>query len=206
MALGDESMSNDDQERILELLRREASHGRQHTRDSSWHDRSPAGRSLVERAWFDSLIVELEADGACPYKPAIASDYEWPDCEAMLASERSVTGLQSAASQVSLRQELRRWRSTSGTASLAVSVAGMCGGSQLGSARLRQPLHRRASSCVRVAAHSGEAVRGHGAAQLCRRIVASLHNMPLVPTAHPVARRRHSGGVGHRRSRKCLQS
>ena len=82
--LGGESMSNDDEERILELLRREASHGRQHTSDSSWHDRSPAGKSLVERAWFNSLIVELEADGACPYKPAIASDDEWPDCEASL--------------------------------------------------------------------------------------------------------------------------
>jgi hypothetical protein len=103
-----------------------------------------------------------------------------------VASERSVAGLQSGASQVSLRQELRRWCSTSGTASLAVSVAGMGGGSQPGSAR--QPLHRRASSCVRVAPHSGEAVRGHGAAQLCRRIVASPHNMPLVPTAHPLAR------------------
>lgn len=79
-------MSNDDQERILELLCREASHGRQHTSDSSWHDPSPAGKSLVERAWFDSLIVELEADGACPYKPAIASDGEWPDREAILVS------------------------------------------------------------------------------------------------------------------------
>ena len=43
-----------------------------------------AGKSLVERAWFDSLIVELEADGACPYKPATASDDEWPYREATL--------------------------------------------------------------------------------------------------------------------------
>lgn len=77
-------MSNDDEERILELLRREASHGRQHTSDSSWHDRSAVGKSLVERAWFDSLIVELERAGTCRYKPAIASDDEWPDCEATL--------------------------------------------------------------------------------------------------------------------------
>jgi len=55
--------NNDDEERILELLRREASRGRQHTGDSSWHDRSAAGKALVERAWLDSLIVELEADG-----------------------------------------------------------------------------------------------------------------------------------------------
>jgi len=51
-----ESMSNNHDDRILELLRKEASNGRQHTGDSSWHDRSAAGKSLVERAWLDSLI------------------------------------------------------------------------------------------------------------------------------------------------------
>ena len=78
--------NNDDEERVLELLRREASQGRQHTGDSSWHDRSAAGKSLVEGAWLDSLVVELEADGTCPYKPAIESDDEWPDCEATLVT------------------------------------------------------------------------------------------------------------------------
>jgi hypothetical protein len=83
--LGVESMSNNtDEDRILELLRREASHGRRHTGDSSWHDRSAAGKSLVERAWLDSLIEELRADGACPYGDATASDDDWPDCEATL--------------------------------------------------------------------------------------------------------------------------
>ena len=77
-------MSNNDDDRILELLRKEASNGRQHTGDSSWHDRSAAGKSLVERAWLDSLIEELRADGACPYESAIASNDEWPDCEAAL--------------------------------------------------------------------------------------------------------------------------
>ena len=76
--------NNDDEDRILELLRREASRGRQHTGDSSWHDRSAGGKSLVERAWLDSLIDELRAGGVCPYESAIALDDEWPDCEATL--------------------------------------------------------------------------------------------------------------------------
>ncbi len=76
--------SNDDEDQILEILRREASHGRQHTGDSSWDDRSAAGKSLVERAWLDSLIEELEADEACLYENPVASDDEWPDCEATL--------------------------------------------------------------------------------------------------------------------------
>jgi hypothetical protein len=86
--LGGESMSNsDDKDPILEALRREAARGRQHTGDSSWHDRSTAGKSLVERAWLGSLIEELSADGACPYESPIASDDEWPDCEATLVDK-----------------------------------------------------------------------------------------------------------------------
>ena len=76
--------SGDHNDRILEPLRREAAKGRQHTGDSSWHDRSAAGKSLVEPAWLDSLIGELSADGACPYENPTASDDEWPDCEAKL--------------------------------------------------------------------------------------------------------------------------
>lgn len=81
-------MSNNDDDRILELLRKEASNGRKHTGDSSWHDRSAAGKSLVERAWLDSLIEELRADGACPYESGTASNDEWPDCEAALIGSR----------------------------------------------------------------------------------------------------------------------
>lgn len=75
---------SDDKDRIVDLLRREAARGRQHTGDSSWHDRSAAGKSLVERAWLESLIAELGADGVCPYEGATASDDKWPDCEATL--------------------------------------------------------------------------------------------------------------------------
>lgn len=76
--------SSDDEDAILEALRREASQGRKHTGDSSWHDRSAAGKSLVERAWLDSLIDELNADGVSPYGSPVASDDGWPDCEATL--------------------------------------------------------------------------------------------------------------------------
>jgi len=78
--------NNNDEEHILDLLRREASHGRQNTADSSWHDRSAAGKSLVELAWLESLIEELQALGACPYENPLASDDEWPDCEATLVA------------------------------------------------------------------------------------------------------------------------
>lgn len=52
---------------VIEILRREALRGRKHTGDSSWHDRSPAGKSLVEQSWLESLLKEFDVDGACPY-------------------------------------------------------------------------------------------------------------------------------------------
>lgn len=70
---------------VLEILRREALRGRKHTGDSSWHDRSPAGKALVERSWLESLLKELDADGACPYAEPSASGEDWPDCEAVLS-------------------------------------------------------------------------------------------------------------------------
>ena len=73
-------MNNDDhdKDRIADFLHREASLGRRHTADCSWHDRSAAGKSLVERGWLDSLIEELGADGLCRYDAPITSDDDGP--------------------------------------------------------------------------------------------------------------------------------
>lgn len=80
---------NDSDAQILEILGREAYHGRTHTADCSWHDRSAAGKSLVERAWLESLIQELRADGGCPYESPVTPGDEWPDCEATLIDSGS---------------------------------------------------------------------------------------------------------------------
>lgn len=78
------SNNKDDEDWVFDILHREVSRGRQHTGDSSWHDRSAAGKSLVELAWLDSLLTELRADGTCPYEHAFALDDQWPDCEVTL--------------------------------------------------------------------------------------------------------------------------
>jgi len=78
--------TTDDEGDVLELLRREAAQGRQHTGDLSWHDRSPSGKSLGERGWLEALIEELKVDGVCTYMRPVACNDEWPDCEAVLTS------------------------------------------------------------------------------------------------------------------------
>ena len=67
---------------LREALRRESESGRRHTGDLSWHDRSPGGKGLVERAWCEALIEEQRRDGQSRYENAVISEDEWPDCEA----------------------------------------------------------------------------------------------------------------------------
>jgi hypothetical protein len=107
--------------------------------------------------------------------------------ESAATTNCSVASAQYAAWQVSSRQEPQPWCGTSGIVRLAALFSGIYGGTRFSAARLRQP-RWRARSCTGVAAPSGEAVRGHGTPQLCHHVVASLHNMPLVPTAHPLTR------------------
>lgn len=108
--------------------------------------------------------------------------------ESAAAVGRSAAGLQSVASHVSSRQELQLWSGTSGIAKPMVLVSGIYGGTRFSVTRLCPLSRRSARSCASVASPSSEAVRGHGTPQLCGQVVAFLHNMPLVPTAHPLAR------------------
>ncbi len=71
-----------EEEEVLEILRRAVKEHRSHAGFFWWQDRSPEGRALSECGAVQDLFHALDSIGRADYYDVRPSGDNWPDCEA----------------------------------------------------------------------------------------------------------------------------